>query len=94
MWAVTEVVPVSPPMVSVTCTGFLVPVKSAPFAFAWKAYRSVSVGLITAFSRTPSMTPWKVKDPSSLTLVLVALVLVLFEGARRDAQQPARHRRR
>ena len=32
MWAVTEVAPLSPPMVSITCTAFVVPVKFAPFA--------------------------------------------------------------
>jgi hypothetical protein len=35
--ALTEVVPLSSPMVSATCTGFLDPAKSAPCAFAANA---------------------------------------------------------
>src|ERR1700726_4010449 len=65
MSAVTEVVPLSPPMVSITCTGCLVPAKLAPLASASNAYRKVPVRLISASSRTPSRTPWKVKDPPS-----------------------------
>jgi hypothetical protein len=37
MRAATEVKPLSSPMVSVTCTGFLVPVKLAPVVAAWNA---------------------------------------------------------
>jgi hypothetical protein len=61
--AVTEVAPLSSPMVRVTYTGFLVPAKLGPVAFAWNVYRSVPVGLISARSLTPSMTPAKTKDP-------------------------------
>ena len=60
----TEVAPLSPPMIRVTYTGFVVPVKFAPVAFAWNAYCSVPVGFIRAFKFTPLMTPAKAKDPS------------------------------
>ena len=61
----TEVAPLSPPMIRVTYTGFVVPVKLAPVAFAWNAYCNVTVGLIRAFKLTPLITPAKKKDPSS-----------------------------
>jgi hypothetical protein len=35
---VTEVAPLSPPMIRVKYTGFAVPVKLAPVAFAWNVY--------------------------------------------------------
>jgi hypothetical protein len=44
-------------------TGFLVPAKLGPVAFAWKAYRRVPVRLISACSLTPLITPAKTKDP-------------------------------
>jgi hypothetical protein len=54
------------PMIRVTYTGFLVPVRLAPaVAFAWNMYCKVAAGLICAFKLTPSITPAKVKDPSS-----------------------------
>jgi len=67
MSALTELVPLSPPMVRLTCTGFMVPVKLAPLASASNAYRKVPVRLISASSFTPSMTPWKLKDPPSFS---------------------------
>jgi hypothetical protein len=60
----TEVAPLSPPMVRVTYTGFLVPVKLAPVADALNAYRSVPAGVIDACRLTPPITPAKVKEPS------------------------------
>ena len=41
--AVTEVAPLSPRIIRVTYTMFLVPVKLAPLAFAWNAYCKVPV---------------------------------------------------
>src|ERR1700720_4459624 len=64
MMALTDVVPLSPPMIKVAYTVFVVPVKLAPVAFAWNAYRSVPVGFISVSRFTPSMTPLKAKDPS------------------------------
>jgi len=63
MSALTEAVPLSSPMVSVTGTGLVVPVKLACRAFASNAYRSVPVGLISAFKFTPLITPSKVNNP-------------------------------
>jgi hypothetical protein len=60
----TEVAPLSPPMIRVAYTGFVVPVKLAPVAFAWNVYCKVPVGLICAFKLTPLITPAKKKDPS------------------------------
>jgi hypothetical protein len=64
MAAVTETVPVSAPMVSVTGTGFTVPVKLAFVATAVKAYRFVPVGLIPTVKSTPLITPWKENEPA------------------------------
>jgi hypothetical protein len=65
MLAVTEVAPLSPPMIRVTYTVFTVPAKLACRAFAWNAYCKVPVGLIRACRLTPSITPSKLNDPSS-----------------------------
>ena len=65
--ALTEVVPLSSPMVSITGTGFLVPAKLASRASAPNAYRSVPVRLISASSLTPLMTPSKLKNPGSFS---------------------------
>ena len=62
--ALTEVAPLSPPMIRVTYIGFVVPVKLAPVADAWNAYRKVPVSLISAFRFTPLITPAKVKGPA------------------------------
>ena len=51
--AVAEVALLLSPMVSVAWTGFVVPAKLAPFAFASKRYRKVPVGLISSPSPTP-----------------------------------------
>ena len=59
----TEVAPLSSPMIRVTYTWFLVPVKLAPVAVTWKAYRRMPVGLISVCRLTPSITHAKVKDP-------------------------------
>ena len=64
MAAVTETVPVSAPMVSVTGTGFTVPVKLAFVATAVKVYRFVPVGLIPTVKLTPLITRWKEKEPA------------------------------
>lgn len=56
--------PVSAPMVSVTGTGFPVPVKLAFVATAVKAYRFVPVGLIPTVKSTPLITPWKENEPA------------------------------
>ena len=63
MRALTEVVPLLLPMVSVTVTGFVVPFKFAPVLSAWNAYRKVPVGVIRACRVTPLMNPAKVNEP-------------------------------
>jgi hypothetical protein len=60
--AVTDVAPLSPPLIKVAYTVFVVPVKLAQVAFAWNAYRKVPVGFISASRLTPSMTPLKAND--------------------------------
>jgi hypothetical protein len=60
--ALTEVVPLSLPMVNVTGTGFVVPVKLARCADAANAYRKVPVGVTSACRLTPLMTPAKVNN--------------------------------
>jgi hypothetical protein len=72
--ALTEVAPLSPPMIKVTYIGFVVPVKLAPVADAWNVYRKVPVSLISAFRFTPLITPREVERPG----------FVLREGAGRD----------
>jgi hypothetical protein len=56
---VTEVVPQSSPMVGVTGTGFTVPVKLASCVAPTNVYRKPPVGVISASSLTPPITPWK-----------------------------------
>jgi hypothetical protein len=53
MTAVTEVVPLSSPMVNVTGTGFTVPVKLAICAAAPNAYLFVPVAPVRAIMGTP-----------------------------------------
>jgi hypothetical protein len=65
---VTEVVPLSSPMISVTGTGFLVPFKLASNAAASSAYRLVPVGSITTPKATPWIWPKKVNDPNPFPL--------------------------
>ena len=59
----TEVVPLSTPMLSLTVTGFVVPVKLARTALAWNAYRRVPVCSIAACMAAPLITPAKTKKP-------------------------------
>jgi len=63
MAALIEIMPLSSPMVSITGTGFVVPVKLARCAAATNAYRSVPVGRISTYTLTPPITPTKVNNP-------------------------------
>jgi Adenylosuccinate synthetase len=64
MSALTETVPPLLPMVSVTGTGFTVPIKLGCRASAFKLYRLVPVGSIRTCKFTPSTTPPNVNGPN------------------------------
>jgi hypothetical protein len=64
MRAVTLAVPVLLPMVSITVTGFLVPVKLTSCPSASNLYRDAPVGLISTSRPAPPVPEMKVKDPS------------------------------
>jgi hypothetical protein len=58
MRALAEVVPLSSPMVRITGTGFLVPVKLAPVAAMWNAYRKVPVEASVTTLRAVNNGKW------------------------------------
>jgi len=70
MTAVTEVVPLLLPMVSVTGTGFTVPVKLAFCPAAWNENRLVPVGPIAACKGTPLIVPVKKNGPKALDVTV------------------------
>jgi hypothetical protein len=70
MVAVTEAVPLLLPMVSVTGTGFTVPVKLAFCAAASNTNRLVPVGPIAARKGTPWFVPVNKNGPKALPVVV------------------------